>query len=138
MEHENRVTDSPSKNPSRSLVLIDQHAADERVRVERFLKDLCLGFLTNLNEEGQSKQCLEMKELSPPVPILLTTHESSRLATSREVQRAFANWGIHFSDLAVMTTVDVSVDDNNNSSGYSQVLVQRIPAVVCDKVTKID
>lgn len=115
-----------------SLVLIDQHAADERIRVEMFLKDLCLGFLDNLNDPEHQKETLETRNLVPPIPILLTTHEVSRLANSRDVQLAFSNWGICFSDL---TPVETDDDSGNNGSGYSQVFVEKIPEVVSDKVT---
>ncbi|KAH8830346.1 hypothetical protein DL96DRAFT_1592536 [Flagelloscypha sp. PMI_526] len=36
-----------------NLVLVDQHAADERVRVEKYLKKLCSGFLFNVAYEGE-------------------------------------------------------------------------------------
>ncbi|KAG6832162.1 hypothetical protein H0H92_004893 [Tricholoma furcatifolium] len=115
------------------LVLIDQHAADERIRVERFLKDLCSGFLkmNHITRLG-----VLSKQLSPPLPILLTSHEAQRLRNSLEVQEGFRRWGFHF-NLRVPCKVDEhSSDDTTRTStlDYEQVLVESIPEVVSDKL----
>ena len=52
---------------SGTLVLVDQHAADERIRVEQFLSEICQGFL----QHGFSGR-VETLELNPAVLILLT------------------------------------------------------------------
>lgn len=117
-----------------ALVLVDQHAADERVRVEKYLKDLCLGFLRNLAGERDADEYLPMKDLSPGMPVLLTTHEASRLAGSLEIQSAFSNWGIRFEGLGQMRNLPISGERGEDSSGYTQVLARTIPEVVSDKV----
>lgn len=121
--------------PGRALVLIDQHAADERVRVERFLKDLCLGFLRRGIREESAANGVEMRELSPPVPVLLTRHEASRLGSSADVQQAFESWGFHFSafpeELLGHSEDDMDIDSSNV---YVQVFVRCIPEIVGDKV----
>jgi len=116
---------------SRALVLIDQHAADERVRVERFLKELCLGFL----HHGDTINGVKTKTLSPPVPVLLTRHEALRLADSDVFQRAFEYWGVLFHDLSLLGshTLDGGLD-NNGGEGYVQVFVRSVPVVVCEKL----
>lgn len=112
-----------------TLILIDQHAADERVRVERFLREICSGFLRHCEGIGG----VEVSELSPAVPILLTRHEASRLATIEEVQSAFDRWGVRFEGLAKLTLESECVGDEA-SGGYVQVFVSAIPAIVGDKV----
>lgn len=112
-----------------TLILIDQHAADERVRVERFLREICSGFLRHCEGIGG----VEVSELSPAVPILLTRHEASRLATIEEVQSAFDRWGVRFEGLAKLTLESECVGDEA-SGGYVQVFVSAIPAIVSDKV----
>lgn len=112
-----------------TLILIDQHAADERVRVERFLREICSGFLRHCEGTGG----VEVSELSPAVPILLTRHEASRLATIEEVQSAFDRWGIRFEGLAKLTSESECVGDEA-SGGYVQVFVSAIPAIVGDKL----
>ncbi|KAG1906937.1 uncharacterized protein F5891DRAFT_1136216 [Suillus fuscotomentosus] len=112
-----------------TLILIDQHAADERVRVERFLIEICFGFLRHCEGTGG----VEVSELSPAVPILLTHHEASRLATI-EVQSAFDRWGIRFEGLAKLTSFESECVKDEASGGYVQVFVRAIPAIVSDKL----
>jgi DNA mismatch repair protein MLH3 len=112
----------------RALVLIDQHAADERIRVERFLKELCLGFL----QHNDRSNGVKTKMLSPSVPVLLTRHEALRLADSDVFRRAFECWGISFDDLS-SHSFHGGLDDAGGG-GYVQVFVKSIPAVVSEKV----
>ncbi|KAF9021517.1 hypothetical protein BDZ89DRAFT_1115916 [Hymenopellis radicata] len=119
-----------AKGNSRSLVLIDQHAADERIRVERFLKPLCLGFLESLRAGTDKSRIVEMRELSPGVPILLTSYEASKLAAGSSFQRAFQRWGFGFGDLGTVN----AIADGVTGSGYVQVIVKTIPEVVADKL----
>lgn len=114
----------------RALVLIDQHAADERVRVERFLKPLCLGFLQSLSGSEDKRRTVETRELSPAVPILLTSYEASTLAGEQRIQRTFLNWGFEFGKLGTAN----GISDGVTESGYVQVIVKAIPEVVADKV----
>lgn len=116
---------------TQALVLIDQHAADERVRVERFLKELCLGFL----QHGGNVDGVTTRTLTASVPVLLTRHEASCLAQSDIFQQAFERWGISFDDLSSMTSRDWDGGlDDSGGGGYVQVFVKSVPAVVGDKV----
>ncbi|KAG2152494.1 hypothetical protein BD769DRAFT_1405591 [Suillus cothurnatus] len=117
-----------------TLILIDQHAADERVRVERFLTEICSGFLRHCEGTGG----VEVSELSPAVPILLTRHEASRLATIEEIQSAFDRWGVRFEGLAKLTSLKPECAGDETSDGYVQVFVRAIPAIVGDKLLMND
>ena len=66
------------------LVLVDQHAASERVRVESFLKTLCHNFLNFESNGSQSAGRVE-QDLEPPRAILLSRREASMLRGSQEV-----------------------------------------------------
>ncbi|KAK0190644.1 hypothetical protein F5146DRAFT_930734 [Armillaria mellea] len=117
--------------PGRALVLIDQHAADERIRVERFLKTLCSGFLYS-QKGGQDKtRMVETRLLSPNIPILLTKHEAIQLARSPQVQHALRYWGFAFCGL---DEVGSESEPNSDESGYRQIMVETIPDIVGNKL----
>lgn len=108
-----------------TLVLVDQHAADERIRVERFLNELCQGFLDPVLSNG-----VERRELQPAIPILLTRLETRALAGSKEYRHAFERWGIQFAPIPNVP----AVEEDGSGDEYLQVFVQTIPDVVSDKV----
>ncbi|KAH7916257.1 hypothetical protein BJ138DRAFT_1139943 [Hygrophoropsis aurantiaca] len=114
----------------KALILIDQHAADERIRVEHFLKDICFGFL-HYDQQGCS---IKVLQLSPPVPVLLTHHEATRLATVEAFRRNFDRWGIQFEDLEKASSGDLDDSQNDSRDAYTQVFVSSIPEVVHEKL----
>ncbi|KAJ6572598.1 hypothetical protein B0H10DRAFT_2237504 [Mycena sp. CBHHK59/15] len=116
----------------RALVLIDQHAADERVRVERFLRELCLGYLAIASSSGASG--LRLRVLSPAVPVLLSRREERQLRDPG-VRCAFTNWGFRFGEdeAQAQGAVEGGVDAGS-ASGYGQVFVESVPEVVGDKL----
>ncbi|KAF8559172.1 hypothetical protein OG21DRAFT_1403956 [Imleria badia] len=127
-ERENETCEDEPPTDGKTLILIDQHAADERVRVERFLRSICRGFLCH--QEGSGG--VETKQLSPPVPVLLARHEASRLAELSDFQKAFESWGFRFSGLAETRSRVESETDFDD--GYIQVLVCTIPEIVSEKL----
>ncbi|KAJ7693965.1 hypothetical protein B0H17DRAFT_1058803 [Mycena rosella] len=123
-----------SVDAGRALVLIDQHAADERVRVERFLKELCLGYLSNVNPDEKRDHHLRLRELSPLVPILLSHHEERQLRDPY-IRRAFGHWGFSFGDTSPEAGRNAEQGvDAGSTSGYIQLFVQSIPEVVGNKL----
>ncbi|KAI6047536.1 hypothetical protein EDC04DRAFT_2876534 [Pisolithus marmoratus] len=113
----------------KTLVLVDQHAADERVRVERFLKEICNGFLSYHDKSGGA----ETVQLSPPVPVLLTHREASRLSQVLAYQKAFESWGVRFHGLQRITNNEATID-NDEHAAYIQVFVAAIPKIVSEKL----
>ena len=111
---------------SRVLVLVDQHAADERVRVERFLRTLCLGYL---DRDGIG---VEKRMLDPPLPVLLTSFECHRLTGAATFKKELCDWGF--------TVVETRSDDrecptSNSDEGYGTVYFSSIPEVAADKAS---
>ena len=115
----------------KTLVLIDQHAADERVRVERFLKTICNGFLCHHDGHGG----VEMMQLSPPIPVLLARREASRLSQVPAYQKAFESWGVCFGGLENVPISEETELDVHEDTSYIQIFVTAIPEVVSDKVS---
>ncbi|KAI6135072.1 hypothetical protein EV401DRAFT_2052575 [Pisolithus croceorrhizus] len=62
----------------KTLILVDQHAADERI---------CNGFLSYHDKSGG----VETMQLSPPMLVLLT----------HPYQKAFESWGVHFLEATI-------------------------------------
>ena len=114
-----------SQAPSRTLVLVDQHAADERVRVEWLQREICLGYLRSDDGAG-----IERTILDPPVPVLLTKHEKSALRQSDHIKVLLASWGVEFAPIDKVREGNHLDDD----SDYSQVMVTSIPAIVNHRV----
>ena len=110
----------------RILVLVDQHAASERVRVEGYLKNLCHHFL-NAGRDGS--QSASRVKLEPPRPILLSRREASILRGSTQI---LGRWGF---DLSWPETEDRGW--NTDQEVYEQVLVHSVPQVVGEKVRYI-
>lgn len=105
-----------------TLVLIDQHAADERIRVERFLRGLCEGFLNG--------EAAEVRPLEPGVHVLLAHREAERISDDEDVRIAFKRWGFLFQEKGQR-------EDGRNQgdrSGFMEMIVRGVPEVVGDKV----
>jgi DNA mismatch repair protein MLH3 len=111
---------------SRTLVLVDQHAADERIRVEQFLSEVCEGFLRH----GSSGR-VETMELKPAAPLLLTRLEAKILANSEGYRHAFERWGFRFAPMSHALT---GLPEEGAGDEYLQVLVEAVPDVVSEKV----
>ncbi|CAA7260090.1 unnamed protein product [Cyclocybe aegerita] len=122
-----------------SLVLIDQHAADERVRVEDFLKELCLGFLESPSRmDSREAVGVHVRDVTPPRPVLLTLHEALIIKRSPDVQAMLRKWGVRFVELSRADPVSDSISDSGSCTGYSQLLVSAIPDIVSDKLLQGD
>jgi DNA mismatch repair protein MLH3 len=97
----------------RTLVLIDQHAADERVAVEEILQELCEGFMGNT---------IRQTEVSGPA-IVLTRLEAQRLATS-SILEIFARWGISL-ELEELGEGD-----------YIQIPIKAVPTLLASRLAR--
>ena len=115
-------SDQASDIPRRILVLVDQHAASERVRVEGFLKTLCHNYFESIEKHSGANRI----KLDPPRPIILSRKEASILRGSRS---GLGRWCFDLS-WPESKSLDQSVDQDT----HEQVLVHSVPHVVGDKV----
>lgn len=143
--------------PEKSLVLIDQHAADERVRVERLMAELCLdmsaspgdsGHTSEDQDQAPSTNCIGTRRrvLQPPVLVLLTSPEVDTLSRNTDIKNAFSRWGIEFESFGEskpechdgsamdFLSTKLRAKDDAIDHGYAQVAVKTVPEVVADKV----
>ncbi|GJJ07218.1 hypothetical protein Clacol_001418 [Clathrus columnatus] len=120
-------TSTRQDQPRQALALVDQHAADERVRVEQFLSELCTGFLNHDSNNG-----VETSRLNPPVPILLNKFEAHIFRGRNDFQQAFRRWGF---ELESTVESELGLDEEVNcTSEYAQVLVKKIPGILSEKL----
>lgn len=123
---------TPVPHDKECLFLVDQHAADERVQVERLLSDLGAGFFANCRTSAaapdRSSPPLTAISLDNPKQdtLILLTGQEHRMLHSPDVQLAFARWGITFSLPLVPSSA--SEDDN------VQTAVVSLPSVVSERL----
>lgn len=100
-----------------ALILLDQHAADERIRVEGFLRQYCLQF---------HRDQVDKLHLGQEIAILLTELEV-RQATLHS--NWLSQWGF---DISSQSPEFVESD-----SGFKQVAVKTLPSILADRL-KVD
>lgn len=93
-----------------TLVLIDQHAADERVSIEGIIEALCQGFLTDE---------MEVTELASKAYCITLPLSEADLLSRSEVQTIMKRWGLH-----------LEMDVDNSDSDYLQLEVKAVPAIL--------
>lgn len=105
-------------NAEQSLILIDQHAADERVAVEVILHELCDGFAT----DSVKQTALQNTQ------IVLTRHEAE-LLSDPAILNVFARWGIALEPPS-FTSKSPSV------GSYVQVAVKAVPTILAYRLAR--
>lgn len=117
-----------------TLVLIDQHAADERISIEVILRDLCLGFIRN---------DLDTVELDEPLGVVLTGEEAGLLA-QEGASEMFRRWGIGVSQLQFEAGINPAIKGRSrNQLGekrgemhYSQIAITHVPTTLKGRLGK--
>lgn len=103
---------------SMTLILIDQHAAHERIRVESFLRTYC---------EQIRQKTVNMVHLSQAKVILLAAREVVELSG---MPGCLSQWGFEVS-------IPMQILDRSDSD-YSQVIVKSVPALLADRLVTDD
>ncbi|MCJ1358278.1 MAG: DNA mismatch repair protein [Icmadophila ericetorum] len=83
--------DKNALDPSFLLVLVDQHAADERIRIESLLSDLCSPSTTTFKSGLNLTSSISTTVLQKPIRFQIPTNE---LPLFHRHAPTFAKWGI--------------------------------------------
>ncbi|KAK4332420.1 DNA mismatch repair protein MLH3 [Rhodotorula toruloides] len=107
-----------SEGPGATLVLVDQHAASERVRVERFL-DAIVGRVVR----GEDVEVRELRE-EERVGVVVSRAEFEAVEHWRAV---FERWGLRFA---------ADATDAANEGAYHQLWLSTLPSLLSDRLSK--
>ncbi|EPE34777.1 ATPase of HSP90 chaperone/DNA topoisomerase II/histidine kinase [Glarea lozoyensis ATCC 20868] len=116
-----KSNDGLSKDGNESLlVIIDQHAADERIRIENLMGELCNP------SAGSSESPIDTMSLEKPIIFEVPARESQLLRIHRN---HFSNWGILFD------TVDVGTNTNSVVSHQPshRIEVRSLPPTIAER-----
>jgi DNA mismatch repair protein MLH3 len=102
------------------LVIVDQHAADERIRIEELMQELCMPSQSGLSRDVDIQSIGLDKPLSYLVP-------SNEMRLFRTYQQHFTNWGVLY-DLPTGITKDEAEDDKQES-----IVVSSLPPGIVER-----
>jgi len=110
------------------LVLIDQHAADERCKIEALLADLCRKSNDGFTKPSLGQQVTVVStRLQKPIVFLITLHEGELLKTHAGF---FARWAILY-DIAMPSEMTTISDSTKNC----KVTVKTLPPGISERCT---
>ncbi|KAI9708057.1 MAG: DNA mismatch repair protein [Bogoriella megaspora] len=108
-----------------SLLLIDQHAADERCKVEDLLADLCT---------PDSDSLTSIKTIALPRPIKFEAH-SQELQLFHRMKSHFARWGIVYDIITrpTLSTPNRAQTNPNSTVNKADVAVRALPPTISER-----
>lgn len=111
------------KSQITTLVMVDQHAASERVRVESFLSTICGAVARG--------EAVKVHQLEGSVGVILSREEARELS---EWENEFERWGIKV-DSAMKAEVEVTTRvDQDGVEDYRQIRIVTVPHIVSDRL----
>lgn len=113
-------TERPTEltDAERTLVLIDQHAADERIRIETLLRAYATQVVA-----GE----VEMYDIETAEPVLLTSAEAEALSARLD---DFRRWGVRLNVPPLPEASDAETD----APAFRQIVVHAVPLVISDRL----
>lgn len=124
----------PSGNDGELLICLDQHAADERVRLEGILADYVAA--CNLRHRRRSSwddgmSCGASRKLKEPISIYLPANEASEvLSKTSLIRRSTVFWGLELHPHAEVDDPSVLLDDRPGV----RLSVTRLPEPLADRL----
>ncbi|KIO30923.1 hypothetical protein M407DRAFT_20045 [Tulasnella calospora MUT 4182] len=119
-----------------TLILIDQHAADERIRVEHFFKELACQFLDGFRSDRRtSTDGVERSPLPEPTFVLLSKDEIQRLQLDQKLLNYISRSGFE------ITTPEFDTAPNSHTQPTSvpdagQTTVTAVPKLLYSRLSK--
>ena len=102
------------------LVVIDQHAADERIRIEGLMQELCSPQQPNISGDSG----IQGIYLEKPLSYIVSKKEITLLQNHRN---HFSDWGISYDISAKVTTTD------GEDHGSQTVIIRCLPPVIAER-----
>lgn len=114
---------SPPDTPTRdvTLVLVDQHAADERISVEAILRELCAGFRAD---------SVPITELPEPRPLILINREEAQAFASPDAKAVIRRWGV---DVELVSPAGSTAERPD----FAQVRVHGVPTMLQSRLGRM-
>lgn len=117
-----------------TLVMIDQHAASERVRVERFLRELAPESPSSDQDEEPVTPAVKVWKFDPPAPVVVSCSEAT---TMEENLDEFLRWGIGIRfgmSIEGGRRVVAIAEVEEEGKDYVQVYLTSVPLVVAERL----
>lgn len=108
------------------LVLIDQHAMDERIRVEKLLAEFFSGAAERSRTKSTSQFEVPVYQLDPPTRVLMTRNEMARLGQD-SIRQELSRWGFDYLVLE---------GPSDGDEGYGQVEVEQVPKILRSRLSQ--
>jgi DNA mismatch repair protein MLH3 len=105
------------------LVAIDQHAADERIRIEALMEELCTPYDASLGECGSEIHTIMLEK---PLAFEISSRESQLLRVHRD---HFSRWGILFD----VTDIGSKSDKGAIQPSTYRVEVRSLPPTIVER-----
>lgn len=109
------------------LVLVDQHAADERIRVEKMISEYCHFVSQRLEDHSNNDEDLCCK-LERPMKFTVYDSEAIGLQTYKE---QFKAWGISYRVITDQLDKSLMPDDDPEEGG--NLVVTQIPNIISNR-----
>jgi DNA mismatch repair protein MLH3 len=116
--------------PKSLLVLVDQHAADERIKVEALFQELCSPMSPSCSSYQSKLGCtakVASTILGKPIKFTISQHERIHFTTHAE---RFAFWGILF-DIA--ETIDIPERTGPTRETHCLLSVTSLPTTIAER-----
>jgi DNA mismatch repair protein MLH3 len=120
--------DDNTNGPTEILVIVDQHAADERCRVEDLLGEICSAPVVDerLENVASVQPGVLTTPLEKPISFVMPRREIQLLRTHSQ---HFVDWGIIYDLPPIMPTVD--------QHGEYKVTVKSLPPLIIERCTAV-